>query len=145
MTRADIDHLLRAGLPDRRIAQQLHLDNRTVAAARRDLGLPTCRPGRQPAASAEDLWRARVEEINGGHMRWTGYTSSSGVPLVRHGGRLHTAYRIAWRIRTGRDPDGYVRPMCGMSGCVAPNHVDDTATRRRNAAAFGAIFDEASA
>jgi len=142
--RADIAELLRAGGSDRRIAQQLHVDYRTVAAARRALGLPKTKNGPKPAATVEELWRARTRPVDGGHLLWTGHVTNTGTPAVRHGGRLLSAYRIAWRLRTGREPDGYVAPSCGMPLCVAPEHVETAAERRRNEAAFEAIFGTAS-
>lgn len=97
------------------------------------------RRGRSPAATVEDLFRARTAAGADGHLRWTGYITAHGVPAVRWGGRLWTARRIAYRIRTGRDPVGYCLPECGERDCVAPAHIDDAPTRTRDRAALAAI------
>lgn len=98
------------------------------------------RPGRKPAASVEDLFRARTEPTDGGHLRWTGYTSKRGLASVRYAGHTHTAYRIAFRIQHGREPVGNCSSDCGMPGCVAPAHVEDDTTRTRTRAAYASLI-----
>lgn len=142
--RADIAELLRAGLPDRVIAEQLHCDAKTVSAARSALGLPRVKPGRKPAASLEDLFRARVEPADGGHLRWTGYVNPvTGCKGMRWGGSFHTATSVAFRIRTGREPVGRAQAVCGYQGCIEPTHVDDKPARDRTRTTFEAIFGDA--
>lgn len=138
--RTDIAELLHKGLPDRTIAQQLHCDHKTVAKARAALRLPKARRGIKPAATIEDLFRARTESVDGGHLRWTGYTDKHGTPTLRYAGRLHTAHRVAFRIRTGRDADGKAAEECGYEGCVEPSHVDDKTIRDRDRTALAAIL-----
>ncbi|MFI8278559.1 hypothetical protein ACIGBH_27535 [Streptomyces sp. NPDC085929] len=138
--RDGIEALLRAGLSDRAIGQQLSTDPKKAAIIRRALGLPKAKSGVRPAANAEDLVRARTEPLPSGHARWTGHVNNDGVPAVRFGGRQLSAYRIAFRLRTGRDPVGTVRPGCGMPQCVAPAHMDDTPARARNRTAYNALF-----
>lgn len=128
--RADVAELLRAGYSDRAIGRQLNTDPKAVSAARAALSLPKARPGKKPAATAEDLFWRRVQPTDDGHMEWTGY-SIGGTPALRHGGRHHTAYRIAYRIATGRDPEGNARPSCGRDHCVKPGHHADRADRER--------------
>jgi hypothetical protein len=142
--RADVASLLHAGLSDRAIARELHTDARAVATARQVLGLPRVKSGSKPAASPEDAFRSRTRETDGGHLTWTGHVNNTGTPALRHGGRLLSAYRIAFRIRTGREPVGYARPGCGRPGCVAPDHIDDQPARDRNNATFNALFGGAS-
>jgi DNA-binding CsgD family transcriptional regulator len=128
--RADIRELLHAGYGDRTIARQLGVTPRTVTRARSILGLPKARGGVKAAATVEDLFWRRVQPIDGGHLQWTGSFTSKGTPQLKWGGRdgtVHTAYRVAFRIRHGHDPVGYVRRTCHITGCVAPDHVADTA------------------
>jgi hypothetical protein len=51
---------------------------------------------------------------------------------------MRTAYRIAFQIRHGREPVGYVKPGCEFDGCVHPDHVEDQPMRDQYAAIFGA-------
>lgn len=142
--RPDIVNLLHAGLSDRAIGRQLRCDPRTVSRTRATLGLPQVRCYANPASSIEELFWERVEPVEGGHLRWTGYRGD-GTPRLTWGGRLHTAYRIAFRIRTGREPVGYVLPGCEYPRCVAPRCVADAVERERTRRVLAAIFREAAA
>lgn len=144
MIRADIAALLRAGHSDRAIARQLGVDPvKTVAPARIALGLPRAKPGRTPAATPEDLFRRHVTPTGDGHMEWSG-PRANGTPTLRHAGRQLSAYRVAYRIATGREPEGYALPSCGREGCVRPGHHADRADRaasRKVDALYAAIFE----
>ncbi|MFF9205112.1 hypothetical protein ACF1AE_25490 [Streptomyces sp. NPDC014986] len=145
--RADIAELLHAGHSDRAIARQLHVDAKTVSAARAALALPKAKSGYKAAATPEDLFWRRVKPLDDGHMEWAGSRNSSGLPSLRHGGRNLSAYRIAYRIATGREPEGHVKPGCGRAGCVAPACQTDRATRaedRKVDALHAAIFGESA-
>lgn len=126
--RADVAELLRAGHSNRAIARQLHTDAKDVAKARDVLGLPKARSGRKPAATAEDLFWRRAKPTDDGHMEWTGFRMG-GTPGLRFGGTNLTAYRVAYRIATGRDPEGHALPACGREQCVKPGHHEDRADR----------------
>jgi Zn ribbon nucleic-acid-binding protein len=128
--RADVAELLHAGHSNRAIARQLHTDAKDVANAREVLGLPKAKPGKKPSGTAEDLFWRRVKPTDDGHMEWTGFHVAS-TPALRHGGRNQTAYRIAFRIATGRDPEGQALPSCGRQHCVKPGHHEDRADRTR--------------
>lgn len=95
------------------------------------------------AASLEEAFRLRTEPVDGGHLRWTGYVNRYDLPCLRHDYQEMTAYRVAFRLRTGREPVGYVRPDCELPGCVA--HVDDRPGRARTAALLVAIFGQGAA
>jgi hypothetical protein len=142
--RPDIVALLRQGLSDRAIGRQLRCDPKGVARTRAALGLPQVKSG-PPPAPVEDLFWARVEPVEGGHLRWTGHHNSTGVPSLRVGGRsggLRSAYRIAFTIRTGREPQGTVSSDCDHPGCVAPRHVADAAERARDRKALAALLGD---
>ncbi|MGA5506858.1 hypothetical protein [Streptomyces umbrinus] len=143
--RADIAELLLAGHSDTAIARQLNVDRVcTVAPARAHLGLPKAKSGRKPAATPEDLFWRRVQPVEDGHILWTGHLNNGGAhggcPVMRHGGKLLTAYRVAFRIRYGREPEGHVTPTCERHLCVSPHHVEDRVIRERTKATFAAIF-----
>lgn len=146
--RADVAELLKAGLSDTAIARQLGVDReRTVAPARAALGLPKHKPGRTAAGTPEDLFWKRVKPTDDGHMEWTGYRNNTGAPSIRHGGRNLSAYRLAYRIANGREPDGYALPSCGRDACVKPGHHGDRADRaeaRKVDHLYAAIFGSAS-
>jgi len=141
--RADVAELLRAGLSNRAIARELHVDAKDVAAARDVLGLPKAKSGKRAAGSPEDLFWRRVQPTEDGHMVWTGYRGKTGVPGLRHGGRFYTANRLAFRIANGRDPEGKALPSCGRSDCTAPAHQADREGRaeaRKVDALYAGIF-----
>jgi hypothetical protein len=137
--RADIAELLRAGRSARAISRELHVDDKAVRAVRDLLHLPTAKPGPQPAGSPEDLFWRRVQPIDGGHMLWTGGTTG-GCPTLRHNGKRTTAYRIAFTIRHGREPEGKVTVACDRELCVSPHCVEDRVIRERTAHTYAAIF-----
>lgn len=138
--RADVAELLLAGRPDSAIARELNVCAKSVGAARAALKLPKAKTGRRPAATAEDLFWRRTQPVDGGHLLWTGHLANGCTPALRHGGRVITAYRVAFRIRHGREPDGNVTKSCDVDGCVHPNCMDDRTTRQRTDAAYTAIF-----
>jgi hypothetical protein len=128
-TREDITAALRAGLSNSAVSRRLRCDKKRVQALRAELGLPVT-PA-QPLTLVEK-WTARTREVEGGHLEWTGQRQRpSGTPVMVYSGRTYTAARIAYRIRTGRDPEGYAMPTCAMAHCVAPDHQDDEADRAR--------------
>lgn len=141
--RGDVRELVLAGHTNAEIARRLGVDPSTPARARTVLGLPQPRPGKRAAASPEDLFWRRVRVRRDGHMEWTGYRDKTGVSGLRHGGRIHTAYRVAFRIAHGREPEGHVRPGCDRDGCVAPACQTDRVTRaeaRKVDRLYAAIF-----
>ncbi|GGJ81840.1 hypothetical protein GCM10011583_11620 [Streptomyces camponoticapitis] len=134
VTDAQIISLLHRGMSNTGIAQQIHCCKARVARIRRRLGIPNV-PA-QPL-TLEQKWAARTRSVDGGHLEWTGgRQSTSGTPVMRYGDKLHTAAAIAFRIRTGREPQGYAYAECGFNHCVAPAHVDDEPARAKTRAAL---------
>lgn len=142
--RPDVVELLHAGYGDRGIARQLGLPWRTIAAARKELGLPRAPMGPKAAGSVEDLYWRRVQPAADGHLDWTGARTRHGTPVVRHGGRLHTALQVAFRIRYRRDPVGRVEAACKHKGCVRPQCMADQRMRDRDNTTYDAIFGGAA-
>lgn len=136
----DLAQLINQGLSNQAIARQLHIATKTVRAARQHLGIAPSQHGHPQGLTLEQTWRQRTRPVDGGHMAWTGQHNSHGVPVLKHRGQRLSAYRIAFSIRTGRDPQGVVRPACGMQGCVAPHCMDDNATRQHNRQAMRDIL-----
>lgn len=122
--------LIDEGLTNTTIGQRLHLERQTVGRIRRALGIANV--ARQPL-TLEQKWANFTRPLEGGHLEWVGERqSASGTPVIRYREQAYTAARVAFRIRHGRDPEGYTKSECGMQHCVAPDHVDDTATRDRD-------------
>lgn len=126
--RDNITALLQQGLADAAIARDLGCSRQTVATVRDSLGIPA----RAPHGSPEAAYRANAQPAAGGHMDWAGgRQAANGTPIIRLGRSSTTAARIAFRIRTGREPQGTVRPECGQRHCVAPDHIEDAPGRLR--------------
>lgn len=79
-------------------------------------------------------WRARTVDLGGGHLGWT------GSRWIRYEGRTYRGARLAFMIRTGREPVGRVMADCGMEGCVTPEHVEDLTGRQRSRVQFRAVM-----
>ncbi|NUP47266.1 MAG: hypothetical protein HOW97_08125 [Catenulispora sp.] len=60
-----------------------------------------------------------TRKVGWAHLEWDG--PSHFMVL----GQQYRPPRIAFTLRTGREPIGGVRPECGHPGCVAPDHVED--------------------
>ncbi|MFP3990682.1 hypothetical protein U9R90_25095 [Streptomyces sp. E11-3] len=128
-TRTDIVELLREGHSNAEITRRLRVDKHRVANIRRELGLPNAT--RQPL-TLEQKWAANTQPVKGGHLRWTGERgASAGTPVMRYKEESYSPAAIAFRIRHGREPEGYAFAECGLNHCVAPDHVDDQPGRAR--------------
>lgn len=130
--------LLRAGtMTETAIAAQLGISRPAVHKIRAAYGLPAPRRGSSPKhASFEDAYRAHAVPASDGHAAWTG-SWGDVTPVVQHRHSTRSAYKIAFRLHHGRDPQGLVKSSCGKHGCVAGAHLTDTVMRReaREAAA----------
>lgn len=145
-TRSPLDHpkadavcdLIDEGLTNTAIGQRLHLERQTVGRIRRALGIANVA---QQSLTLQEKWAARTRPVEGGHLEWTGERqSTSGTPVMRYREKAYSAARIAFRIKHDREPEGYAKSECGMQHCVAPDHVDDTATRDRDHGALRIVL-----
>jgi hypothetical protein len=130
-TRADIIALLQEGHSNSRIVRELRCDKQRVIRLRTELDLPMFVPVEQ-TRTIEEKWALDTRPLDGGHLEWIGERATSGTPLVSYKEKHHSAAAVAFRIRTGREPQGYAIADCGMKHCVAPEHVEDEAGRLRN-------------
>jgi hypothetical protein len=82
--------------------------------------------------SVEAAWAARTTPADNGHLTWTGAAGTSArTPIFTWHDKTYSAAAVAFRIRTGRDPQGYCAAECGRKHCIAPAHVEDTPGRTR--------------
>lgn len=127
--------MLRAGQSVTAIGRALRMDRVAIRSMRNALGLPVATA--PSAVTLDEMWAAFTRPLDGGHIEWTGLrTSANNTPIMRTPGVTHTVNRYAFRLRHGRDPEGPVTVECGLSHCVAPDHLDDTAGRTRDRAAL---------
>lgn len=122
--------LLRTGMNDTAVATRLGCSRPTVRKVRVRNNLPAVMRGSKPKHfSFEDAYRAHAKPGADGHMTWTGGYADV-TPAVSHRHRTRSAYKIAFRLHHGRDPQGLVKPGCTQRGCVAGAHLTDAMMRR---------------
>lgn len=130
-TRTDIIALLQEGHSNTHIARELHCSKPRVAHIRAELGLPNYVPAAQ-TRTVEDKWRLLTRSVDGGHIEWTGERAkATGTPVMRYKETNVSPAGVAFEMRHGRPPQGYVIAECGMQHCVAPDHVNDEAGRQQ--------------
>ncbi|MEU5595705.1 hypothetical protein [Streptomyces sp. NPDC020298] len=130
-SREDIITALRQGHSNSKIMRDLRCDKTRVARLRHELGLPQFVKAEQ-TRTVEDKWALFARPVDGGHMEWTGERAKgSGTPLLTYKERHLSAAGVAFRIRTGRAPEGYAIADCGVQHCIAPEHVNDEAGRQQ--------------
>lgn len=147
--RRQIEAMLREGVPQMHIANQLGVAPATVQRTREELELPAPRSGpRERYSSLAEAFYANTTPLDGDHLRWTGYTDAGrGTPYVCFRQQRATAARVSFELHHGRPPVGQVLPGCGVGGCLAGGHLADRPMReanRRADQAFKAIFGEAA-
>jgi hypothetical protein len=74
--------------------------------------------------TVEAKWWANTRRA-GRHLVWTGPLSGRGCPVLDYKGRRYQAARIAYRMRTGREPIGLTQRTCRTLLCVNPACIDD--------------------
>lgn len=128
------DAEIRALLPEHSsdaIARQLGVDRAAVRRIRREAGIPYVRP--EQIRTLEEKWASHTRQVDGGHLEWTGERgNTSGTPVMRYKDKYYSPAAVAFRIKHGREPEGYAVADCDHAHCVAPAHVEDEAGRRRN-------------
>jgi len=110
---------------------------------RRDPLAPRRERTRPRPTSLEDVFHAHIEEVGAGHVRWAGPVMHR-TPAVKFDGRTESAFRVAFRLCRGRDPEGLAMPTCGVPLCVAGGHLEDRPMRQLSKLLFESIFGEAS-
>ncbi|MFD8611043.1 hypothetical protein [Streptomyces sp. NPDC059631] len=125
-------------------ARELGIGKDTAARYRTTLGLPPAPKRPAPNRSTltiEQKATALMQPIDGGHMKWTGRRrNDTGTMVMTHHGREYTARRIAFLVRTGREPEGTVTAECDHPGCVAPACVEDEPGRTRARGQLAAVL-----
>lgn len=123
---------LRAGRSVNQVARELRVDRARVRRIRNAHGIPAFVPVEQ-TRTLEEKWATYTRPLNGGHLEWTGERgAASGTPVLRYKDAYHSPASIAFRIRHGRDAEGYAIADCEVQHCIAPDHVEDEAGRKRN-------------
>jgi hypothetical protein len=131
-TRADIIAMLSEGHSNSRISRDLRCDKQRVIRIRAELSLPAYVPVEQ-TRTLEEKWALSTQPVDGGHLEWTGErASATGTPVMRYKEASYSPAAVAFRTKHGREAEGYAIADCGLKHCVAPDHVEDEAGRRRN-------------
>ncbi|MGW7197251.1 hypothetical protein [Streptomyces chryseus] len=95
--------------------------------------------------TVEEKWATFTRPVDGGHLEWTGRRTKVGrTPVFTYRERTITARPVAFRLRTGRAPVGYVKAECEHPGCVAPEHLDDEQGRTQTRAMLAAVQGRAT-
>lgn len=124
-TREQIEDALRAGKSNQTIATELHVDRGRVRRIRNDLGLPAFIPTEQ-TRTPEEKWALYAHPLDDGHIEWTGErVGTAGTPVMRYKDQCLSPSAIAFELRHGQPPQGYVIADCGLKQCIAPDHVLD--------------------
>lgn len=122
----EVDRLLLEGVhTDVAIGHMCNIPKSTVHRRREQLNLKPASQRRNPLAVYAELSRATED----GHREWTGSTHT----VI--GGRHYRPARLAFLAGHGREPEGHVRPTCGLRSCVASAHLADRVMRTGQAAA----------
>lgn len=126
---SEIIAMIRDGHSNLRIARELHVDKTRVARLRRKLDIPNV--VLQPL-TLEQKWATRTRPVDGGHLEWIGERAkATGTPVMRYKEASYSPAAIAFEIKHGRKPRGYVRADCDFKQCVAPDHVNDEVGRHQ--------------
>jgi hypothetical protein len=136
--------LFRHGASNRAAALALGISKDTAARYRAalEIGPAPKRPAaNRSTLTVEEKFATYTRPVEGGHLEWTGrHHKANGTPVFTHREQTYTARSIAFRIATGRAPEGYVTPECENPECVAPAHVADEPGRTRARAQFAAVL-----
>lgn len=92
----------------------------------RQLVLRTLQPEINPIHSLRDLWDDRTKPLPGGHIGWTGKSSSFSFR-----GLVFTPRQLSFYLDRGHKADGAVKRTCVVVECIHPAHIADGAERRQ--------------
>lgn len=74
----------------------------------------------------------RVIRMDDGHLGWSGsFHTKRGTPFLYYEYKQIPAAAVAFVLRTGRAPVGYVKCVCEYLQCVSPDCVEDRPGRER--------------
>ncbi|MBP5913193.1 WhiB family transcriptional regulator [Streptomyces sp. LBUM 1486] len=102
--------------------ERQQLRRRQVRNARRPVQKPRG-PKLPPPQSLQELFARHASPATAGHVTWSG----ANTPIFR--GRHLTPYQLSFIVDRGREPEGPVKRLCEVKGCVQPKHLIDTAER----------------
>jgi hypothetical protein len=138
---ADLFH---QGATNRAAALALGINKETAARYRASLGIGPApkRPApNRSTLTVEEKFATYTRPVEGGHLEWAGrHHSANGTPVFTHREQTYTARSIAFRVASGRAPEGYVTAECENPECVAPAHVEDEPGRTRVRAQLAAVL-----
>jgi hypothetical protein len=77
----------------------------------------------QKPRTMQSIYDESTVRLYGGHLAWT------GPKQVHFKGQQFTPKQFCFVLGRGRNPDGPVRPECGVAECVLPAHLADTIER----------------
>lgn len=138
---ARVAELAAQGTPTSTIANELHMDRRSVREIRNTAGHPAKPKPGVTTSTMEEKWTKLTNRVGGGHLEWLGERAKrSGTPVLRYREVSYSPAAIAFRMRTGREPEGQCFAECGFPHCVSPEHVDDTTTRVRDREALRRVI-----
>lgn len=143
---ARIAAMLRAGATYDTIRDELHVGTLTIAAVRRQHGIPTPsdrRRGNTAARAPEQTLAHHSRPAPDGHTHWAGPIDASGKPILWNRHKALNGWRVAFRVHHGREPVGRVTVACDDPRCIAGAHLADRTIReanRRADTAFEQIF-----
>lgn len=130
-TRADIIAMLRDGHSNNRIVRELRCDKQRVIRIRAELDLPAFVQAQQ-TRTLEEKWALSIKPVHDGHLEWTGERAkATGTPVMRYKEVGYSPAAVAFEMRHGRPPQGYVKADCDLKHCIAPDHVNDEAGRQQ--------------
>lgn len=122
-----IVRMLLDGVTERNTATQLGIGRAAVARVR---GVEGISPRTNRTTREQKVDRFVLPADANGHVLWTGRSSTSGAPVIRHMGVEIPASHVTFEQRAKRPPVGMVKSDCGVQYCIASTHITDELERR---------------
>lgn len=79
----------------------------------------------QKPRTLQSIYDGGAVRLHNGHLGWI------GPGKIYFGGQAFTPKQLAFFLDRGRMPDGPAKSECGISSCLLPAHLMDTAERTR--------------